>query len=1010
MKKTLVSLLALCTLLSTSLNAAAAQGAESENTARIHYTRPDGAYDGWQLYVWEDTTEEVTWEDSLEPSGSDDYGVYWDVGLQPNAQTLNFIIHKGDEKDPGPDMSLALDEKREVWLISGNATLYAEQPSGEEVTAPAGDLTKAQAHWLRRGTLALDTSNLGEDAQFSLVVAPNAGLDLENLEASETFALTLNQDGLSEEVRADFPYLADFAALSLSEAAQARAPELLRGQLALVVRDAQGDLLDATGVQIPGVLDDLYAEAAYDEPLGVVWEDGVPTVRVWAPTAQNVKLHLFAASPTGPEGEAGQVLELTYDDTTGIWSATGGTSWNEQYYLFETTVYAPTTQQIETNLVTDPYSHSLALNSTHSQIVNLDSDALQPEGWTALKKPPLTSTRDSSVYELHMRDFSVGDERVPEDERGTYLAFTHPDSNGVTHLKSLADAGLTHLHLLPTFDIATINEDKSAWQEPAGDLSSYGPASEEQQAAVGAVREQDPFNWGYDPYHYTVPEGSYATELMGTPRIRQYREMVGALNEAGLRVVMDVVYNHTNASGQDERSVLDKVVPGYYHRLNLDGAVETSTCCQNTATEHEMMEKLMVDSLLTWAKDYKVDGFRFDLMGHHMLSNMVAVKQALNALTLEEDGVDGANILLYGEGWNFGEVADNARGINATQLNVGGLGIATFNDRLRDAVRGGGPFDNGEDLIKNQGFINGLFYDPNAQVEASEAEQKDALLHAADQIRVGLTGNLSSYTFEDARGQEVSGAEIDYNGSPAGYTEAPQEVITYVSAHDNQTLWDNNQYKQPADLSMEERVRAQNMGLSIVALSQGTPFFHAGSELLRSKSLDRDSYDSGDWFNKLDFSYGNNNWAVGLPPAWSNEDNWPIMTPILQGRAQPESEDIERSAEHLREMLAIRQSSPLFRLESAEAVQNQLTFLNTGPEQIPGLIVMSLTGNDGPYSRILVAFNATDEVQTSDLPDFENAMQLHPVQQQSSDERVKEATLENGSLSVPARTTAVFVE
>ena len=154
-----------------------------------------------------------------------------------------------------------------------------------------------------------------------------------------------------------------------------------------------------------------------------------------------------------------------------------------------------------------------------------------------------------------------------------------------------------------------------------------------------------------------------------------------------------------------------------------------------------MMEKLMVDSLVTWAKDYKVDGFRFDLMGHHMVENMVAVKEALGALTLEEDGVDGANILLYGEGWNFGEVADGARGLNATQLNVGGLGVATFNDRLRDAVRGGGPFDSGTDLVTNQGFINGLFYNPNAQVETSEAEQREALLRAADQIRVGLTGN-----------------------------------------------------------------------------------------------------------------------------------------------------------------------------------------------------------------------------------------------------------------------------
>ncbi len=979
---------------------------EGDSAARIHYTRPDGVYEGWRLHVWEDTTQPTEWENGLEISGEDEYGVYWDVGLTENAQTLNFIVHRGDEKDPGPDMSLDLGEMgREVWLVSGDSTLHTEQPSGEEVMASVGDLSQAEAYWLRADTLALDTSGLPEGAQFSLVYAADAVLNAENLDAGEAFPLSLDEDGLSEEVREAFPHLAELSRLELTD--PPNAPDLLRGQLALVVRDAEGNLLDATGVQIPGVLDDLYAEAAYDEALGVVWDGDTPTVRVWAPTAQNVRLHLFGR----PNGEADEVLDMTYDAATGIWSVTGDANWSERYYLFETTVYAPSTQQIETNLVTDPYSHSLALNSTHSQIVNLDSPELQPEGWTDLEKPPLTSTRDSAVYELHMRDFSVGDETVPEEARGTYLAFTQPDSDGMTHLKSLAAAGLTHLHLLPTFDIATINEDKSAWEEPAGDLSSYGPAAEEQQAAIGEVREQDPYNWGYDPYHYTVPEGSYATEPMGTPRLVQYREMVKALNEAGLRVVMDVVYNHTNASGQSERSVLDKVVPGYYHRLTLEGEVETSTCCQNTATEHKMMEKLMVDSLVTWAKDYKVDGFRFDLMGHHMVENMVAVKEALGALTLEEDGVDGASILLYGEGWNFGEVADGARGLNATQLNTGGLGIATFNDRLRDAVRGGGPFDSGTDLVTNQGFINGLFYNPNAQVEASEAEQREALLRAADQIRVGLTGNLSSYTFQNAQGEEVSGAAVDYNGSPAGYTEAPQEAVTYVSAHDNQTLWDNSEYKHPADLSIDERVRAQNLGLSVVALSQGTPFFHAGSELLRSKSLDRDSYDSGDWFNALDYSFETNNWGVGLPPAWSNEDNWSVMTPILQGREAPEEVHIERSAEHLREMLAIRQSAPLFRLESAEAVQNQLAFHNTGPEQIPGVIVMSLQADDSDepaYGRIVVAFNATNDTQTLNVP-LTETFQLHPVQQGSGDERVKEAQLSGGQLRVPARTTAVFV-
>src|SRR5512145_2700531 len=185
--------------------------------------------------------------------------------------------------------------------------------------------------------------------------------------------------------------------------------------------------------------------------------------------------------------------------------------------------------------------------------------------------------------------------------------------------------------------------------------------------------------------------------------------MVQALNQAGLRVVMDVVYNHTNASGQEAKSVLDKIVPGYYHRLNADGAVETSTCCQNTATEHAMMRKLMVDSVVTWATQYKVDGFRFDLMGHHMLDDMKAVRAALDALTLENDGVDGKLIYVYGEGWDFGEVANNARGKNATQLNIAGTGIGVFNDRLRDAVKGGSPFSDPRD----QGFVTGLGFTSN---------------------------------------------------------------------------------------------------------------------------------------------------------------------------------------------------------------------------------------------------------------------------------------------------------
>ena len=308
----------------------------------------------------------------------------------------------------------------------------------------------------------------------------------------------------------------------------------------------------------------------------------------------------------------------------------------------------PSTGQVENNMVTDPYAFGLSTNSQRVLIVDLDNPDLMPDGWMELARPPLASPTDASLYELHMRDFSADDPTVPEEFRGKFKAFTVTDSNGMQHLRDLAAAGLNHLHLLPVFDIATINEDASERVEP--DIpADAGPASTEQAEAIEAVRDQDGFNWGYDPYHYTVPEGSYSTNPDNATRIVEFREMVMALNDAGLRVVMDVVYNHTNAAGQDERSVLDKIVPGYYHRLDEIGNVATSSCCPNTATEHAMMEKLMIDSLVTWAEQYKVDGFRFDLMGHHMKANMLNVRAAL-------DEVD-PSIYIYGEGWNFGEVA-----------------------------------------------------------------------------------------------------------------------------------------------------------------------------------------------------------------------------------------------------------------------------------------------------------------------------------------------------------------
>ncbi len=1000
-----------------------------EDFAVIHYRRTAGDYgdyassdfnDFWGVHTWNDAPD-PGWATPYKSVGTDDFGVIFEIPLTGH-NSFGYILHRGGDKDPGPDQSLDLvNTGYEIWVgqgLAGDTGLQDQYhhpaiPMARMKTTAAGDLSKAQAYWLAEDTLAWSiASNTALD--FFLYYDADAGLtlDADGISGGSHITLTVGES-VTGAIAAKFPHLEGLPTLLIDAADLTLVPDILKSQFAIAAYDGAGELVDATGLQIPGVLDDLYT---YTGDLGISYANQTPTLRLWAPTAQDVIFHLFADALTTTTSVT---YPMAYDADFGVWSLVGEPDWTGQYYLYEVVVYAPAAQAIVHNLVTDPYAVSLSMNSKRSQIVDLNDPALAPAGWDTLAKPELVAPEDIVIYELHVRDFSANDPSVPAAYSGTFKAFTMPGSNGIQHLQALADAGLTHLHLLPIMDIATINEDKSTWQDADYDLlATYPPSSTMQQAALAPYRDLDGFNWGYDPLHYGVPEGSYATNPDGTTRIVEFREMVQALNAMGLRVVVDVVYNHTNASGQSPNSVLDRIVPGYYHRLNASGQVESSTCCANTASEHAMMEKLMVDTLLIWARDYKVDGFRFDLMGHHMKSNMLNVRAALDDLTLAEDGVDGSAIYVYGEGWNFGEVQDNARGVNATQANMAGTGIGTFNDRARDGVRGGGPFDSGEDMRRNQGFINGLYYDPNAWNSGAPAEL-DRLLNAADLIRVGLAGNLADYTFIGAAGAEVSGDEVLYNGSPAGYTADPQENIIYISKHDNQTLYDNNQYKLPDDATMDERVRAQNVGLSIVSLAQGVPFMQAGSDLLRSKSLDRDSYNSGDWFNKLDFTYQDNNWGVGLPPAavGGQSDNWPVMAPLLGNPdLKPTHTDILSSAHHLQDMLAIRKSTPLFRLETQAEIQQRLAFHNTGPAQIPGLIVMSLSDIDGaldsPYSLVVVLFNANDEAQTFTEAALIGAdLELHPVQVNGYDPVVKTATFNpaTGAFSVPARTTAVFV-
>ncbi|MFC9509987.1 pullulanase-type alpha-1,6-glucosidase [Streptomyces sp. NPDC057002] len=959
--------------------------APDKTKAVLHYHRADGNYDGWGLHVWTGAANPTDWSNPLKPVKTDTYGAVFEVPLTDGATSLSYILHKGDEKDLPSDQSLDLKANgHEVWLVSGQEKYLLPQPAG---AAAALDLTTSKAVWVDRNTLAWNGSDAAASTQ--LLYARDGSIEVKDgALTGDAKWLRLAKTELTDAQKARFPHLKAYDAWTVDPRDRDRVREALRGQVVATQHAANGAVLAATGVQIAGVLDDLYSGATKAD-LGPTFYQGRPTLSVWAPTAQGVSLEIGDAT-----------VPMKRDATTGVWSVTGPKAWKGKPYRYVVKVWAPSVRKVVTNKVTDPYSLALTADSERSLVVDLDDKALAPSGWGALKKPEAVPLRDAQIQELHIRDFSVEDRTAKHP--GSYLAFTDKDSDGSKHLRELAKAGTSYVHLLPAFDIATIPERKADQASVDCDLASYPADSDKQQECVGKIAAKDAYNWGYDPYHYTVPEGSYATDPDGTARTVEFRKMVKALNDDGLRVVMDVVYNHTAAGGQERTSVLDRIVPGYYQRLLADGSVANSTCCANTATENAMMGKLVVDSIVTWAKEYKVDGFRFDLMGHHPKANILAVRKALDALTVEKDGVDGKKIILYGEGWNFGEIADDARFEQATQKNMAGTGIATFSDRARDAVRGGGPFDEDPGV---QGFASGLYTDPNSsENNGTPAEQKARLLHYQDLIKVGLSGNLAAYRFTDTDGKEVTGAEVDYNGQPAGYADAPGDALAYADAHDNESLFDALAFKLPATTSASDRARMQVLAMATATLSQGPALSQAGTDLLRSKSLDRNSYDSGDWFNAVHWNCADGNgFGRGLPPAADNADKWPYAKPLLS-RVKVGCEQIEGTSAAYRDLLRIRAAERDFSLGTAEQVRSRLSFPLSGKEETPGVITMRL-------GDLVVVFNATPERQEQRVTALAGTgYRLHPVQAAGADPTVKSSSYaaESGTFAVPGRTVAVF--
>jgi len=947
---------------------------------------------------------------------------------------------------------------------------------------PVAGSEEQRAYWVTPTLLAWPLSLLPRGMDREVVVTdagdpvPGSGLALRLITAPDGGAAAvhgsiLGADGmpapastplriignLPSEVLATHPHLEGYIALSATDATGAplldddAVTSALTGQVAIAqyvglpdpteTADIGGARLDAfTGVQTAILLDHLYADAATRAELGVTFHDGRPSFALWAPTAQAVTLLTWeTGDPLGSVPEVpgpprrtpavrtadgrwvvgnhpDQPADADERETSGTADAPIAAGCQ---YLWEVRVYVPSTLQVETNIVTDPYSTALTTDSTRSVAVDLADPRLSPEQWAHAPARPVRNDSARSIYELHLRDFSAADETVPPELRGTYRAFTVAGSAGVRHLAELAQAGMNTIHLLPTFDIATIPEHRGSQRSPRIPVGAH-PASADQQAAVAEVADDDAYNWGYDPLHWGTPEGSYATEghQDGGARIVEFREMVGALHDLGLQVVLDQVYNHTAACGQDPRSVLDRVVPGYYHRLDAVGRVTSSTCCANTATENALCERLMVDSVVRWVRWYRVDGFRFDLMGHHPRAVMERVRAALDELTMETDGVDGRSVYLYGEGWNFGEVAGNALFVQATQGQLDGTGIGAFNDRLRDAVHGGGAFDPDHRVF--QGFGTGLLTQPSGLDHRSWNDQSADLAHRTDLVRLGLAGNLKDYVMTVSDGTVRRGIDLIHNGAPAAFASHPQENVNYVDAHDNETLYDLLAYKLPQGMPVAERVRMNTVCLATVTLAQSPAFWSAGTELLRSKSLDRDSYNSGDWFNAIDFTGRSNGFGRGLPPAGRNERTWFIQGPLLaDARLRPSPEEIAAARAQALDLLRLRSSTPLFSLGETGLIQDKLSFPGAGFAAPSGIIVMLIDDTAGgrdadpDLDGVLVVFNASGHTLTRPLAELAGRdFRLSPVQAEGADDVVRRTGFDRstGTVNVPARTVAVLIQ
>lgn len=516
---------------------------------------------------------------------------------------------------------------------------------------------------------------------------------------------------------------------------------------------------------------DKFHYAGHD--LGARYSEKSTSFRVWAPTARQVELLIFR---TGHEPETPRVLSMDRSDH-GTWALTVAGDLKNQYFRYRL-LHEGHAHAVE---AVDPYAVAVGANGNRAMIVDLRET--DPKGWAADQKPAFADPVDAVIYEAHVRDFTIHASAGSKNP-GTYTGLAARGTKspggcktGVDHVREL---GVTHLHLLPVADYASIDETKKGKQ----------------------------YNWGYDPKNYNVPEGSYATDPFdGRVRVREFKQMVMGLHRAGIRVVLDVVYNHTYHTAD---SHFQHLVPGYYHRQDKTGGFSNGSGCGNeVASDRSMVRKMMIDSLVYWAKEYHVDGFRFDLMGLHDLETMKQIRKAL-------DRVD-RSIILYGEGWTGGDspLPYNER---AMKTNIGKLKrIAAFNDTIRDAIKG--------HVAQHHegGFVQGA---------------------------PGLEERLKTGIVASVRHKQINyPVNDDWHGP---WAKEPHHAVSYNSCHDNHTLWDKLLLTTPG-LKTADRIRINKLAAAITLTSQGMVFIHAGEEMLRAKKGHENSYNLPDAINAMNW-------------------------------------------------------------------------------------------------------------------------------------------------------------